>query len=86
MTTFGKMTFAALVGASALAMVATSASARVVCNEDGDCWHSKSDYTYNPEFKLSVHPEGWKWKEGEHHAWREHEGKGYWRGGEWKEF
>jgi hypothetical protein len=86
MKTFSKITFAALVGGCALAMTASSASARIVCNEDGDCWHAKTDYAYHPEFGLTVHPDDWKWKEGEKHAWREHEGKGYWKGGSWKEF
>jgi hypothetical protein len=61
-------------------------SARTVCNEDGDCWHATTDYDYQPSFGLSIHPNDWKWKEGEKHAWREHEGKGYWKGGSWKEF
>jgi hypothetical protein len=33
-----------------------------------------------PEFGVTVHPDGWAWKEGEKHRWREHEGHGYWRG------
>ena len=35
-----------LVGASALTLVATSASAEIVCNDEGDCWHvrGKADY------------------------------------------
>jgi hypothetical protein len=86
MKTFGKITFAALMGAGALAMMGASASARTVCNEDGDCWHATTDYDYQPSFGLSIHPNDWKWKEGEKHAWREHEGKGYWKGGSWKEF
>ena len=86
MNMLGKITFAALLGASALAMTATGASARIICNADGDCWHAKSNYDYKPEFGLVVHPDNWKWKEGEHHAWREHEGRGYWSGGSWKDF
>ena len=86
MKLFGTMTFAALVGVSALAMMTTSASARIVCNEDGDCWHAKTDYDYQPTFGLSVHGDDWKWKEGEKHAWREHDGKGYWKGKDWKDF
>ena len=86
MKIIGKVTFTVLLSASALTMVATNASARIVCNEDGDCWHAKTDYEYQPAFGLSVHPNDWKWKEGEKHAWREHEGKGYWHGGSWKEF
>jgi hypothetical protein len=86
MRTLGKATFAALLGASALAMVSTGASARIVCNADGDCWHTQTDYEYRPEMGLTVHPEDWKWKEGEHHQWREHAGKGYWKDNAWKEF
>jgi hypothetical protein len=85
MKTISKVTIAALMGASALA-VATTASARVVCNEDGDCWHVQSEYKYEPTFGLTIHPDEWKWKEGENHRWREHEGRGYWHGGDWKEF
>jgi hypothetical protein len=86
MKNFSSLMIAALVGASALAMAATTASARIVCNADGDCWHAQTEYTYGPDLRLSVHPDNWKWKEGEHHAWREHDGKGYWKGKDWKEF
>jgi hypothetical protein len=86
MKPFGTIALAALIGASALAMASTSASARIVCNPEGDCWHVHGDYEYKPAFGLIVHPDDWKWKEGEKHAWREHEGRGYWKGGEWKEF
>jgi hypothetical protein len=63
-----------------------SASARIICNADGDCWHVHEDYTYRPDWGLSVHPDNWKWKEGEHYTWREHKGRGYWKGGNWEEF
>ncbi len=86
MSILSKISFAALLGASALAMSTASASARIVCNAEGDCWHVHGEYEYRPEFGLTVHPDNWKWKEGEHHAWREHEGRGYWHGGEWKTF
>ena len=86
MKTLSVLTFAALLGASSLALMATSAAARVVCNADGDCWHTHSDYDYPPSIGLTIHPDDWKWKEDERHAWREHEGRGYWHGGEWKEF
>ncbi len=66
MKTLSKIAFASLLGASSLALVATAASARIVCNEDGDCWHSKADYEYKPDFRLSIHPDDWKWKETEH--------------------
>ena len=86
METLSRLTIIALVAACALAMTATSVSARIVCNEDGDCWHVHGDYDYGPTLGLTIHPDDWKWKEGERHRWREHEGKGYWKGKDWKEF
>ena len=78
--------FAALMGLSAATLVSTQASAAIVCNGEGDCWHTHTAYQYQPEFGVVTHSDDWKWKEGEKHAWREHDGKGYWKGGSWKEF
>jgi hypothetical protein len=69
-----------------LAFSPLSASARIICNMDGDCWHEAEEYTYQPEWRLTIHPNDWKWKEGEHYTWREHKGRGYWKGGEWEAF
>jgi len=80
------ISFSALLGAWGVGLSTSAASARVVCNAEGDCWHTHSDYDYRPEFGLTVHPDNWKWKEGERHAWREHDGRGYWKGGSWVEF
>jgi hypothetical protein len=80
------ISLAALLGAWGIGLSTSTASARIVCNAEGDCWHSHADYDYRPEFGLTVHPDNWKWKEGERHAWREHEGRGYWKGGSWLEF
>ena len=56
----------------ALAFTATSASAAIVCNEDGDCWHAKEKYEYKPEFGVHVYGD---------------EGRGYWGPkGAWIEF
>ncbi|MBS0252890.1 MAG: hypothetical protein JSR78_17675 [Proteobacteria bacterium] len=76
---------AAFLGASMLAFAATSASAEVVCNSDGDCWHVKERRVYEPGLHLRVYPNDWKWKDHdhEHYRWREHEGHGYWRNGIW---
>lgn len=70
--------------AAALALTATGASAEIVCNDDGDCWHVKR-HDYKPELKLHIHPDSWKWGEHEHakYRFREHEGHGYWRSGVW---
>jgi hypothetical protein len=86
MKTFNAMTIAALMSVGGMALISTSASAAVVCNQDGDCWHTQTDYNYQPAFNLTVHENDWKWKEGDKHAWREHEGKGYWKGHDWKKF
>jgi hypothetical protein len=55
----------------------------IVCNDEGECWHVRGNVEYKPEFKLHVHPDDWKWAEKERFKWREHEGRGYWRGGKW---
>jgi hypothetical protein len=77
------LTKAVLVAAGALTLAATSASAAVVCNDEGDCWHVKGEAKYKPEFKLNIHPDNWKFADKDHHKWREHEGHGYWRSGVW---
>jgi hypothetical protein len=76
---------ALLVGASALAFTATTASAAVVCNDEGDCWHVRGGARYEPGLKLRVYPDNWRWREQEHYRWREHGGHGYWRNGAWIE-
>jgi hypothetical protein len=38
---------------------------------------------YPAGVRVHVHPDDWKWKEHEHYRWREHAGRGYWRGGVW---
>lgn len=78
-----------LVGAGALVLSATVASADVVCNEDGDCWRVRERYEYKPELRLKVYPDNWRWEESENtrYRWREapSERRGYWRQGVWVE-
>ena len=81
-----KLVAAAAMAAGTLALTATSASAWIVCNREGDCWHTHRNYHYRPEFGLVVHPDNWHWGPGEHFAFREHPGRGYWRGGVWISF
>jgi hypothetical protein len=81
-----KLAAAAVLGASALVLTATSASAVIVCNGEGQCWHTHRAYTYRPEFGLVVHPDGWRWGPGEHYVWHEHVGRGYWHNGVWVRF
>ena len=70
------------------ALTGTGASAAIVCNEDGDCWHVKQKYEYRPEFGVQVYNDDWRWADAEanKYRWREHEGRGYWRKGVWVEF
>ena len=76
----------ALAGVAVLAIGAHSASAAVVCNEEGDCWKVTEQRNYEPSLKLQVHPDNWKWKEGEKYRWRESgRGHGYYRNGVWLE-
>ena len=75
-----------LAGAALLAVTAGSASAAVVCNDEGDCWRVKEQRNYEPSLKLRVMPDDWKWKEGEKYRWRESgRGHGYYRNGVWLE-
>jgi len=75
--------FAVLLSAGAVAFTASEASADVVCNGDGDCWHTHDRYTYPPNVTITVHPDDWKWGDHDKYRWHEHEGRGYWRGGIW---
>jgi hypothetical protein len=61
-------------------------SSVIVCNDSGDCWHAQQQYDYPQGVQVYVHPSDWRWNEGEHHAWREHEGRGYWQSGDWRIF
>jgi hypothetical protein len=67
------------------AFSAVSASAEIACNGDV-CWHVKDRYEYPPTAKIIIHPDDWKWEPSEHYSWREHEGRGYWRGDRWTEW
>ena len=72
----------------AVALTSTSASAAIVCNEEGDCWRVKERHEYPPEVRLRVYEDDWAWPEAEKHnyRWREGRGRGYWRKGVWIEF
>jgi hypothetical protein len=78
---------AALGAVSVLVITAGSASADIVCNREGDCWHVREARHFRPEHGVIVHPDNWRWAEHEHgkYRWREHDGRGYWRDGVWIE-
>jgi hypothetical protein len=83
MTAFPK---ALAIAAAAFSLSAATASAAVVCNDEGDCWHIRGEPRYEPSLRLRIMPDDWRWKEGDHYRWREPgHGHGYWRGGTWIE-
>jgi hypothetical protein len=71
--------------AGVLAGSAVTASADIAC-VGPVCWHTTERYEYPPDAKVIVHPNDWKAGPNEHYTWREHEGRGYWRGDRWTEW
>jgi hypothetical protein len=39
----------------------TSASAAVVCNDEGDCWRVKDRHNYPPDVNLQIYDDNWTW-------------------------
>ncbi len=82
---------AVLVGTSALVATAIPASARVVCNSEGDCWHTDKNYKYSRDLKVEVHPDNWyfkqDWTTQKDRRYRDHhDDRGYYKGGIWVTF
>ncbi len=80
----------AAAAAAALTASAGTASAYVVCNRHGDCWHVERHYE-RPGLRFTYHPDDWyfhrRWDRDRRWRWHaEHEGRGYWRGGVWITF
>jgi hypothetical protein len=75
----------AVIAGGAMVAAIAPASAAVVCNRSGDCWHTTERYKYRPSFGITVHPDTWKWSGTKYH-WNEHSGRGYWRNGLWVTF
>lgn len=78
---------ALLMGAGALVATTDVASARVVCNANGDCWHTDADYAY-PGTGYTRHNDDWyfhqHWNDNNQRHYRDyHEGRGYYKSGIW---
>ena len=87
MRNFVKLAVAGAIAAGAfVAMPVTSASAAIVCNREGVCWHVRKPWRYRDEFGVVIHPDDWRWGPSEHFVFREHRGRGYWRNGVWVTF
>jgi hypothetical protein len=79
---------AAAVGAATLSSLTLStlnASAAIACSGNV-CWHTHERYEYPTDARVVIHPDDWKWEPHERFGWREHEGRGYWRGERWIEW
>ena len=85
MQTLAKVFLSAATGAGLLAAAAVSASAGIAC-VGPVCWHTHEAYEYPPDASVTVHPDDWRWGQNEKYTWREHEGRGYWRGDKWMEW
>jgi hypothetical protein len=79
---------AAILGFGAASLMIGNASAAIVCDNGGNCWHVKDKYDYPPTAGVVVHEDNWKWDDHDHdrYRWREHDGRGYWRDGGWVTF
>ena len=73
---------AAAIGAAAVMASTLSASAAIVC-QGNVCWHTHEAYDFPHEAGVVVHEDDWHWGPHEKFRFREHEGRGYWRGGRW---
>jgi hypothetical protein len=85
MTLLRKSLLAAAAGAVVLTVSAVSASAGIAC-VGPVCWHTKSTYEYPKESRVVVHEDSWKWGPSEKYSFREHEGRGYWKGDSWTDW
>jgi hypothetical protein len=82
MNTLAKTLIGAAMGAGMLALSSVGAFAAIVC-QGNVCWHTHEAYDYPHEAGIVVHEDNWRWGPHEKFAFREHEGRGYWRQGKW---
>src|ERR1700744_1099648 len=82
MKILAKKLIGAAMGAGVLALSSVGASAAIVC-QGNVCWHTHEAYDFPHEAGIVVHEDNWHWGPREKFTFREHEGRGYWRGGKW---
>jgi hypothetical protein len=70
----------AVTGLSFLAISILNASAAIACS-GSVCWHALERYDYPPGAGVIVHED--TWKAGPDSTFREHEGRGFWKGDVW---
>ncbi len=81
----GKILWVGVAAMLGMVTTATSASAYIVCNHEGDCWHSDQRESA-PGQVFDFYPDDWyfhqQWGRGHRfHDYRE--GRGYWHNGVW---
>jgi hypothetical protein len=70
------------IGAGMLAASMVSASAEIAC-QGSVCWHVRDHFDYPHSARIVIHDDNWHWGPRERFVFREHEGRGYWRGRRW---
>ena len=82
---------AAAVAAGATGATVTAASAEIVCNRDGDCWHVTQHYTTYPTILgIQFYSDDWRdsHRNDSQYHWRDDpkDDHGYYDHGEWHAF
>jgi hypothetical protein len=73
-----------VIGLLGTLVLTTSASAAIVCNDEGDCWKTKEKYKYPSGVNVQIYEDDWRWPEGANYRWRDtRPGPGYYKGGAW---
>ncbi len=80
MKTLNRTLTGAALGFGLLAASTMAASAAVVCSGNV-CWHTHERYEYPPAAHVTIHEDSWR--AGPSVTFREHDGRGYWRGDDW---
>lgn len=83
MTSIGKSLLGTALGAGMLALSSISASAAIACSGNV-CWHTHERFEYPRDSKVVIHEDDWR--PGSRYVFREHEGRGYWRGETWTQW
>ena len=77
-----KYLVSATLGLLGTVALTASASAAIVCNDDGDCWQTGERLTYPPEARVTIYDDGYAI--GPKYRMRDvGKGRGYYRGGAW---
>jgi hypothetical protein len=85
-STLLKGTLAAAVTTGTL-VAASAASADVVCNRGGECWHVRDRLDYPADLGITFHDDAWAAAHRDHYHWRaDRFDRGYYRNGVWITF